>query len=266
MKLLKHIVLGLIILSTTTTYSQILDIRNDRHKIQGAQGTGNNNEKQFEWLNSGRFGFNGDLSVQSTAQILRYRIGEPNGFNIPLYILTTVTDQNTTDTEEEQVALNNILNPTAGLFNSLFANSIQIAGKEGKKSTLSIIYGLGYKLISAKSNSLQSRANISTIYTDAGIRFVTGAWVDGDQSKYGTFGIQLKGFFTSALNNQDNMKLLFGPDTKSYFAGISGDIIIFISNEIDLRLNISRALSQKKIDEKDLTRTVVNFSVNYSRQ
>jgi len=245
--------------------AQVIELRKEHFVPDGSMAGGGEDDKPAEWFNNGRFGFNGDFSTQATAQVLRYRIGEQDGFSLPLHIIASATGVGLGDASEEQITFNNLLSPTGGVLNALVSDSYLLTKLQpGKKTAFSVLGGFGYKLINGRGMNFDSTTNVSTIYADAGLKFTTGAYVEGAPNKNGTFVIQLRAFATTPLGSSDQLEQIFGPDTETWFAGLSGDILLFIDDEIDLRLNVSRSLTQEKIETDDLQRTVVTFGINYS--
>jgi hypothetical protein len=246
--------------------AQLIDLREDRAQLEGSSGSGLLIENPFEWLHEGRFGFNADLGTQATLQVLRYRIGEQDGFSLPLYILSTANGPGFGDLPPEQLTFNAMVTPTGGLLNSFLAEDLQLIGKSDRSTALSLAGTLGYKLLPARKLAADSSATVSTLYSDAGIRLATGAWISGAGDKQGTFAIQAKVFATSALGERGELGAIFGDPDRSWFVGLSADVVLYIADAIDFRLNWSRALSEELILPDQVQRSVVTLALNYGVQ
>lgn len=251
----------LIILTTYTfTHAQLFDFRNDnnKHDLNGQAGD-SESEKDTDLFKAGQFDIGQNGMTQAGINILRLRIGEPNGFNIPLYIALTSTGPGLGSGEDQpQATLARFIIPTGGLIN-VAINDSKPFSKMGPKSALSYSYHLGYKLNSGIDSLTLKNELFSSAFFDAGIRFVTGAWVEDDTSKLGLGFIQIKAFAT--FSSESTLRNLINSSVSNVFAGISGDAGIFIKDYADLRFSISALLNNE--NATNLDKYTFNFAVDY---
>ena len=243
--------------------SQVIDIRNDRNLPPGPGGapTENDEDEMLELFNQSAFGFSSGLIAEANTQVLRLRIGESEGFSIPFRILLSAPSAGLGNEEPQQITMYSLISATGGVLNTLFSDSRRFLNV-GSETVLSASYGFGYKLVNGRSMVEDEALNLSTFYGDLGLRFVTGAHVIGDPEKKGTTIFQFKAFATAPVSDSDRLEAIFGQDIDTWFIGLSADMAIFITNEVDLRVSWARSLTHNDLDE--LNPGMIKFAVDYN--
>ena len=245
---------------TQISNAQILDFRkdDDKHELEGEAGDSDPDDP-FEWLDEGFFNIGQSGSTQASVSVLRLRIGEKKGFNVPLYFLITSPGAGLGGgMDDKQLSFARFIVPTGGLVNVAFNDSKSMT-KLGDQTALSFSYHLGYKLNSG-INDIEENVLYSSGFFDLGLRFVTGAWLEDDEKKNGSFFVQTKLF--GAYASQQELKALISPNTSDFFVGFSLDAGIFIADAVDIRFSLSSAMNNDTVTEID--RFTFNFSVDYS--
>lgn len=240
------------------TVAQIIDIRNDREP-GGAQLAGNGPADRYEIFKSGQFEIGSRGQTRGTANVLRYRIGESDAFNVPFWLVLSSPSVGFGDINDAELALADLIVPTGGIFNAALSDSRFIL-KTGAETELSVAYHLGYKLVNAADSMSGDRFLLSSGFADVGLRFVTGAWVEGEPERDGVFYAQVKGFVAGA--GEGKLARAIDPSMNTALVGLALDAGLFINETIDFRINLSRAFVDL---EQDDTRTwVIRFSLAYS--
>src|SRR5690606_29097917 len=118
---MKKVILPLVLFSLffTKTYAQIIDI-DYKEKSETLSENEEEEENPIEVLGRSFVDVFNSGKMQGTAQLLKLRIGEPNGFYVPFYFFLGASGDGFGDSELNENTAANLLNPIGGLFNGTF--------------------------------------------------------------------------------------------------------------------------------------------------
>jgi hypothetical protein len=216
--------------------------------------------KRIQSFNKGYLDFFLDGSLQSSVDLLRFNIGEPDGFHLPIYI---VVGSPTGTVKEDTVNLKTIsslLNPVGGYVTGRFDFSSKLLKPSAKRKLTSLDFDIsgGYKVLSS-NDTLTGVPDFSAAGNlQAGLFFQTGAWPQDDPKNLGVAWINAK-INASFLGNANKV---FGPQVKDYFIGYAVDAGIEINRFLNLKIGVYQFLNNQTI--KELNKPVVKLSFDYN--
>ena len=177
---------------------------------------------------------------QALVQLVKLHIGEPDGFNLPLYFFLSPSGDvlgGKQDANEPTAA--SLVNPLGGAVSLTINKDHKVVGKTGKYTSLKISYQLSGKLVSGSKLPTPTE-HLATVvgYGDLGLLFQTAAWRENSKGDLGVFWLQAK--IGGSVGSKDNLVQLFGPGVNSSIAHWS----IFGGVDINGYLNLKLGLSQ----------------------
>jgi len=260
----KIILSGLLSLITFFGQAQHIELDyeegNVKHEKRSERDDGEE-DSPFSILQSGFVDVNTFGDMQSSAQLLKIRIGEPGVFSVPLIFYTGVTGSPLGEDKTNQSMISNVLNPISGTFNGSFDAQFKIASLDKYKYTKfkGSIQG-GAKVMNGKDSLTNEKISFVSAFANAGLRFQTGAWSSADTSNMGHFWVQAKGFFN--YTQDDVMNRLFLGTLDPFQYGFQIDAGIFINKVINLKLNYSNFLNSNSNPLTD--KALFKFSIDYT--
>lgn len=235
MKIVFSIIAGLLIFSKIS--GQITEIYTGESNSLAANGD------KPELLTKGFVDYGVAGQIQASAQLLKLNIGEPEGFKIPIYIITSATSGNLGDNEKNKSTLFDIINPTGGILN-LGANLNSRIIKISKSGITNLRFNSFFcgKLLSGRE-LLTDASKINTgFYLEPGVTFQTGAWeADEGYKDGGIFWLSLKYVFTYV--SEEDLRTYFESSSTKSPNGPKIELGILIKEKVNIKITIFKALS-----------------------
>jgi hypothetical protein len=180
--------------------------------------------------------------AQAIVQILKVFLGEPTGFNLPVYLfLSPAGDVLGGERKPNELTAATLVNPLGGTLNLTLNQDHKLLGKADKYSGIRLAYHLSGKLLSGERLSDPNQGLVAPVgYGDIGLQFQTGAWGEDQSTGVGVAWLQAK--IGGSLGPKSDLQDLFGPGVGSSIAhwSISGGIDI--NNYLNLKLSVSKAI------------------------
>lgn len=250
-----------LLLITNFTFSQIINI--DYSNVDNDKFDFINDDSEStnaEFFDKGYLDFFGSGNIQASAQLIKLNIGEPDKFQIPFYLFLSASGNSFGDGEQNKNTIDNLLNPIGGIFNGTI-NKSGCLYETGKYTFLKFNFQLSAKLLNGNTDLENENKLFFAGYSNAGLFFQTGAWVDEDKSNIGIFWMQAK--LTSSFANKEDLIDLFGVNlTENNFFGYSLDLGIEIDNKIDLKAGVYQYWGNEAID--NFNKPIIKFSIDHN--
>ena len=206
-------------------------------------------ERKIDFLNKGYVDYFTSGSAQASAEVIRVQIGEPNNsFKIPFYLFASASGETFGTDTINQNLIGNLLNPLGGIVNGSFSHQSSIFST-GEYTHLKLSSQLSGKLINGKDSLTDENVLIGSAYTNFGIFFQTGAWVNDDRENIGIFWFQAK--VGASYLDSDNMRALFGPETNnisSFSGNFSIELGIEVNNKINFKTSFYKHFNNESIE------------------
>jgi hypothetical protein len=194
--------IGLAVLTCETAYSQIIEIR--RPLAFEAM-----DDAPVEFLSRGLLDLHVNGQVEASAQMVRIRIGEPNGFNVPFYLLVGATRSAFGDDQANEATVTDLINPTGGLVNGSFQADLPVWRSASEITFVRLAGSGGGRLVSGRSTLEDELKVFGAGYADGGILFQTGAWeADGSYLKGGMAWVQAR--YAASFIPSEKREEMFG--------------------------------------------------------
>jgi len=252
------------ILFLSVTYcglSQIIDI-DYTSKGEDFAETAEGKSDPIEFLGRSYIDVFNNGKVQGTAQLLKLRIGEPDGFYVPLYFFLGASGDGLGSSVKNENTVANLLNPIGGLLNGTFNGLTNLYKSESNITSLKFAYQFSGKLINATEDESEESSFIGSAYGNLGLFFQTGAWEQGLEDNIGVFWVQAK-LTSSFANEKETLLNVFGDEIDdSFFYGYSFDLGLEINNRINLKAGLYQYLNNQDVDL--FNEPVFKFSLDYN--
>jgi hypothetical protein len=199
---------------------------------------------------------------QTTAQVLKINIGEPNGFYLPVSLLVGAANSDFSSNEVNLNTIMGLINPTGGAMNLSTNFHVKLYDDNDKVTRLKISGLLSGKLITGR-NYITNESHVSPSgYLDLGVFFQTGAWTAQDEYRDGgIFWVQAK-YSVSYLAGKD-IATYFGEDIQGMPNGPRIEVGCYIKNRVNIKLAYYKALGKDGIPSLDNSqfRLALDYSV-----
>jgi hypothetical protein len=250
------VLLTLLVLSPTVARSQIVEIRTQPSAAAGAIA---DPEAPIEFFGRGLTEMHFTGQVEASTQILKIRIGEPNGFSIPLYLLTGATNTVFGDGEPSEATIADLTSATGGFLNGSFNGDLPLFQSQSTITQIRLGMMGGVRLLSGRPQTSGDVTLFGAGYLDGGIIFQTAAWADdGDYEEGGVFWIQLKYAGTAAP--EATLREIFGEQVEEPH-GVRADLGILIKDRVNVKLGAF--LPQQSSGVAGMDRTTFRVALDY---
>jgi hypothetical protein len=213
----------------------------------GAQAVATENSREL--FGKGLFDFHFSGHLESTAQIVKIRVGEPNGFNAPLYLLAGATSAVSGNSGSIKTTVANLVGPTGGIINAIANIDLPIYKRRDGVTRIRLnALGAG-RLVSGEAMATGATTIIPAGYFDGGIVIETAAWLnDVGYQELGTMWLSAKYSATAAAD--DKFREVFGLASEEP-AGIRGEVGIFIKEKVNVKIGVYVARQGKNLPGLD---------------
>lgn len=250
--------------------------------ISGNDGSSGSKEQALTWLQTGKLGFTAGTAAVAQVDVLRLAIG--NQHPLDLDLTTTVMGEGFGEVSDEQLTFNSLIQPTGGLVNMIFSRNdlrlypfktntesdwvAKLNTDDPAEKPTAIDFGMsgGLKLLGTREMEETRSDVIPTAYADVGLRLTTTAAQrdsDLEEPPVGTFTTQVRFFTTAILTGSETLGETFATESKTFFFGISADLVIQVADFVELRANYAQAFDQAGLSNTDLDRHVFTIAANY---
>jgi hypothetical protein len=188
--------------------------------------------------------------IETTAEFLKVRIGEPEGFSLPLYLLVGSMESGMGSTEQNGGTAISLISPTGGLLNiSMFLNLSMYHSTTNITQFRLSAMGAG-KLVNGQEVGTTEGKMFPAGYYEAGIYFQTGAWeAGGVYSEGGIFWIQAK--YAGSVSSLSDLETVFGPSVAENPHGFRSELGMLIKDKVNIRLGIFLAQGGDQLPSLD---------------
>jgi hypothetical protein len=207
-------------------------------------------EKKLELFGRGLLDFGSEGQLQTTAQVIKINIGEPNKFNLPIYLLVGSINGDIGTSNLNKSTVMSLINPVGGTLN-LSTNYLINLYKSNSEITQIRLSGLlSGKLITGRNYSTSEPISNTSAYFDSGLYFQTGAWEENEGYKDGgIFWAQAK--YSVSYLTDENLQSYFGNNISSFPHGPRFEIGCFIQNRVNVKLSYYKAIGGDDIPTLD---------------
>lgn len=256
--LLFNVIHGQIVEIDYTYYKTELNYLNETKSLQEEK----TEENKIEILGRGFLDLFSNGRMQGTAQIIKLKIGEPNAFHVPVYLLIGASGEGLGTQGLNENTVTNLLNPIGGLINLTINNSNSIYTSKSGITSIKFAYQISGKLINAQDFISSQTRYLGAGYGNMGLFFQTGAWEAEKDNNLGVFWMQIKA--TSSLGiNEDSYRMAFGEHFRNNLLfGYSADFGIEIDSRVNMKVGIYRFINNQEIDL--FNNTLYKFSIDYN--
>jgi len=186
----------------------------------------------------------------TSAQLMRFWVGEPGIFRIPILIFAGATNVPFTQDELNSSALYDLVNPVGGNLSIAF----DFHSKPFFKSASGItslhwnLFGAG-KLIRGQSLAMETAKTDLGYFVEAGLTFQTAAGYRGDYSTPNQGKTFLTIRYVLTQLDPNTMESFFGSRVKPQ--GIRAEIGVLVKDRINLRLSYFEATQGRSLPTMD---------------
>lgn len=224
-------------------------------------------------------------SGQASAQVVRLRIGEPDKFNVPVFLLVGSTGDvgESRDAKQNANTAAAFLNPVAGNITLAFQKKGLFARRAGSYTQFGLSVESSVRSITGVDLQVPAETRSTWVFTaDAGLYFQTAAWEDqtaapaakstsatdtafgqaapeAQATDYGVFWMQAR--VVGSTGSAGDLKHLFGLTTPAtvYSWSIEGGIAV--KDRVNIRLGAYRTFSS--VPEGALASNYVKIGLDY---
>ena len=174
-----------------------------------------------------------DGPAQASVQVVKLCLGEPDGFNLPLYLFVGPSGDAFGGVEPNETVAAGLVNPLGGTINASINQAHTLWGKPGKHTSIRLAYQGTFKLLSGKNlDDPEKSVLLPAGYGDIGLRLQTAAWEAGT-TNYGVAWVQAK--LAAHVASEVSIQEALGAEVKNKFAGYSVDFGIEIDGKLNLK-------------------------------
>jgi hypothetical protein len=243
------------LLCGTALSAQVVEVQTKPRGAVVAAG----NRDPVDLLARGFFDVVTSGQVQASAQVIKLRIGEPDGFSMPVYLLTGATRTTFGNAEEAEAAVLDLVAPNGGFVNVMTNIYANLINSNTDVTSLKFTGSIGGRLISAREQSEGDVSIFGAGYAHAGLYFQTGARIVGPNPQDGIFWIQAA--YSGSLLSNNQLQTYFGADAEAP-RGLRGELGIFIKERVNLKLGAFIPDAGKSLPALD--KTLVRFAFDYN--
>jgi hypothetical protein len=236
-------------LPVQTARAQIVEVVKPSFMLRAEE-----DQTPVEWLGRGfvDYGFSGQLST--TAQVVKLRLGEPDGFSFPFYLLVGATNSNLGDPKPNKSAGLELVSPTGGLANFYVSYSGQIM-KWKKVTRLAFAGSVSGRIIAGRDTTTGESLKEGSYYADAGLRFQTGLYDPKEKNPtVGVAWVQGQVFVAGVAHDEE----YFGANI-SNVQGARGNIGMFLAKRVDIKIDVIWMSKDHSIPGQDATQVRLGF-------
>ncbi len=251
--------LAIFFFAISITKSQIVDL-----SYPAPSDSTKNEDKAVEILGKSFFDIFTNGNLQGTAQLLKINIGEPDGFNVPIFFLAGASGNGFSleSDKKNENTISNLLNPIGGLFNGTWMGFYPFHTSKSGITSLKVSVQISTKLLTADDSVSNDSEFLLSGYGNLGVFFQTGAWESTDKNNIGVFWIQAKAAASVFFSGGD-LKNIFGSALESKnFIGYSVDGGLAINKRINLKFGIYQYVNNQSLEI--LKKPVWKFSFDYN--
>ncbi|MFH1679359.1 MAG: hypothetical protein ABIH26_01800, partial [Candidatus Eisenbacteria bacterium] len=185
-------------------YAQVVEV----FPTAGYARLGAEEGEGFEMLGGGfvDYGLNGQ--IQASAEVVKIYVGEPDGFYLPLYLLTGATSGELGTDELNKGSVFDLVTPTGGTVNACTNAYLSVFSTRKHVTRVSLSGFLSGRLVAGRDINTTDSRLAPAVYADIGLTFQTGAWLaNGTYEKGGIFWSQAK--YAVAYASDSDLEALF---------------------------------------------------------
>lgn len=257
MRALQLALLTSVSLMTTpaSALSQIVEIRTRPTGVAAAS-----TPPRVELFGRGLLDLHFSGQVEASAQTLKIRIGEPDGFSVPLYLITGATSSTFGASEFNEETLVSLISPTGGFLNAMLNGTLTIVQSATGISRVQVA-GLGSgRLHAARPADGGDMSIFGAGYVDGGVLLQTGAWdANGSYEQGGVAWLQAK--YNAVLISTNRLQEYFGEDSEQpHGVRIEGGLLI--RNRVNVKAGVFIPTAGKQLPTLD--KAAVRFALDYN--
>ena len=197
-------------------------------------------------LNAGLLDIGVRGELQSTAQILKIRIGEPKGFNIPFYLLTGTASGDLGDAETNKSTLFQLLDPVGGVVSANLVGTSNLWHSKSGITQFRLAYTGSGRVVTGRHGVTGDSRGAANLYLATGIFFQTGAW-EGDDGYDGGGVFWSEVDYAASFISADDLRAFFGNDAGTSPSGVRATLGLKIKGKVNVKFALFIPTSREGI-------------------